>query len=176
MINNPLVCFWRDTSYDSRPGKPLSNKPYLQLVRYWVRVGDVERYSGNTSKTVTKSTTLGITEKSASSFSKTLGIETTVAGSAMYVDLELKIKAEFTWTQSHETSIRKEQQLIETFTISCPEDKNIVYCVWQLYEEYRVVGADGELFTDPNYVFDHTDHTAVFPTREMAPLTTYFMR
>ena len=60
------------------------------------------------------------------------------------------------------------------YTISCPENKNIVYCVWQLIEEYRVVGSDSDFFTDPNYLFDNTYNYTVCPTAELVPMTTYF--
>ncbi len=152
---------------------PLSNQPYLQLVRYWVRVGAVERYSGSTSKTTTRSTTRGTTETSASEFTKTLGIETSVSGS-WFVDFEVKVKTEFSWSESHETSISEEETYEESFTISSPENQNIVYCVWQLVEEYRVVGTDGELFTDPNYLFDDESNSIICPTNETVPMTTYF--
>ncbi|MHB9028877.1 MAG: hypothetical protein ACYC9O_08920 [Candidatus Latescibacterota bacterium] len=177
-----FLCFLQSIPRQKDPywyvwtGLPLSNKPYLQLIRYWVRIGDVERYSSGTSKTTTRTTTRGTTETSAKEFSKTLGIESTVSGNAVYVDLELKIKTEFTWTESQETSIMKEETFQESFTITPPDDRNIVYCVWQLYEEYRVVGTDGEIFTDPNFIFDNKYHATVFPTRELVPMTTYFKK
>ncbi|MBN1290828.1 MAG: hypothetical protein JXB48_03235 [Candidatus Latescibacteria bacterium] len=176
VINNPMIDFMSWDLNDwwlQLPCKPLSNKPYLQLVRFWKRIGDVERYSGSTSKTTTRSTTHGTTETSASEFSKTLGIEASVSGS-WYVDFEVKVKTEFSWTESHETSIMQEETFEESFTISCPENRNIVYCVWQLIEEYRIVGADGKLFIDPNFLFDDTYHVAICPTRELVPMTTYF--
>jgi hypothetical protein len=154
-------------------GKPLSNQPYLQLVRYWVRIGDVERYAGSTSKTTTRTTTRGTTETSASEFTKTLGIEASVSGS-WFVDFEVKVKTEFSWSESHETSIMQEESYEESFTISSPENKNIVYCVWQLVEEYRIVGVDGGEFTDPNYDFDPDYESAACPTSELVPITTFF--
>lgn len=61
----------------------------------------------------------------------------------------------------------------ETFTISCPDNKNIVYCVWQLIDEFRIIGVDGEEFTDPYYKFTPGSHLAVCPTPEYVPMTTF---
>lgn len=163
-IGNPWV--WA-------PSYPISNQPYLQLVQYWVRIGDVERYSGNTSTTTTRTTTRGTTETSASEFTKTLGIEASISGS-WFVDFEVKVKTEFSWSESHETSIMQEESLSESFTIDCPTDKNIVYCVWQLVKEYRIVGTDGNFFTDSSYFFDNNFNSAMCPTSELVPMTTYF--
>lgn len=179
VIGQMFLCYCQSSPPQPGPywyawsSKPLTSQPYLQLVRYWVRVGDVERYSGNTSKTTTRSTTRGTTETSASEFSRTLGIETTISGS-WYVDLELKVKAEFSWKESHETSIMHEETFGESFTIACPENKNLVYCVWQLIEEYRIVDENGDFFTDPDFLFDDAYHSTICPTRELVPMTTYF--
>ena len=155
------------------PCNPLESQPYLQVVRYWVRVGDVERYAGGTTTTITRTTTRGTTETSASEFTKTLGIEASISGS-WFVDFEVKIKTEFSWSESHETSIMQEESYEESFSIAAPEAKNIVYCVWQLVEEYRIVGLNGGDFTDPHYEFDPAYHTAACPTSELVPVTTYF--
>ena len=68
----------------------------------------------------------------------------------------------------------REEAFQESFTISCPVDRNIVYCVWQLVEEYRIVGDNGGLFVDQNFLFDNKYHSTLLPTRELVPMTTYF--
>jgi len=152
---------------------PLSSAPYLQHIRYWVRLGIVERYSGSTSVTVTRSTTRGMERTEAEEFGMSIGMEATVSG-GFFVDFSVTLRTELSYSSSTSLTVSEEETVEESFTISCPDNKNIVYCVWQLVDEFRIIGVDGEEFTDPNYRFTAGSHLAICPTPEFVPMTTYF--
>lgn len=157
----PMLCY------------PLSSHPYLQHVRYWVRLGDVERYSGSTSLTVTRSVTRGVERTEAEEFGMSIGMETTASG-GFFVDFSVTLRTEFSYSSSVELSVSEETTTEEAFTISCPDNKNIVYCVWQLVDEFRIIGVDGQVYSDPNYRFFGPSLTAICPSNEFVPMTTYF--
>jgi hypothetical protein len=166
-----------DVYYDYGEGpmglNPLSSAPYLQHIRYWVRLGIIERYSGSTSTTTTRSTTRGIERTEAEEFGMSIGMEASVSG-GLFVSFSMTLRTEFSYSSSTSLSVSEEETVEESFTIACPDNKNIVYCVWQLVDEFRIIGADGELFTDPNYQFTPGTHLAIVPEPEFVPLTTYF--
>ncbi len=152
---------------------PLSSAPYLQHKRYWVRLGIIERYSGSTSTTTTRSTTRGIERNSAQEFGMSIGMEASVSG-GLFVEFSMTLRTEFSYSSSTSLTVSEEETVEESFTIACPDNMNIVYCVWQLVDEFRIIGADGELFTDPNYQFTPGTHVAIVPAPEFVPMTTYF--
>lgn len=152
---------------------PLSSAPYLQHVRYWVRLGNVERYSGSTSVTVTRSTTRGMERTEAEEFGMSIGMEATASG-GFFVEFSVTLRTEFSYSSSTSLSVSEEETVEESFTITCPDNRNIVYCVWQLVDEFRIIGSDGEAFADPNYRFAAGSHLAICPEPEFVPMTTYF--
>ena len=152
---------------------PLSSAPYLQHKRYWVRLGNVERYSGSTSTTTTRTTTRGIERTEAEEFGMSIGMEATASG-GLFVEFSVTLRTEFSYSSSTSLTVSEEETIEESFTIACPDNMNIVYCVWQLVDEFRIIGADGELFTDPNYQFTAGTNIAVVPAPEFVPVTTYF--
>lgn len=152
---------------------PLSSAPYLQHIRYWVRLGIVERYSGSTSVTVTRSTTKGIERTRAEEFGMSIGMEATASG-GLFVSLSVTLRTEFSYSSSTSLTVSEEETVEESFTIACPDNKNIVYCVWQLVDEFRIIGVDGEPFADPWFRFTDGSHLAVCPEAEFVPMTTYF--
>lgn len=151
---------------------PLSSRPYLQHVRYWVRLGDPERYSGSTSVSVTRSTTRGVERTQAQEFGMSIGMEASVSG-GLFVEFSMTLRTEFSYSSSTAFSVSEEETVEESFNITCPDNRNIVYCVWQLVDEFRIIGADGEPFTDPVYQFTAGSLGAVYPT-DFVPMTTYF--
>lgn len=62
----------------------------------------------------------------------------------------------------------------ESFTISCPDNQNIVHCVWQPVDEFTIGGVDGKIFTDPNYQFTLGTKLVVCLEPEFVSMTTYF--
>jgi hypothetical protein len=86
----------------------------------------------------------------------------------------MTLRTEFSYSSSTSLTVSEEETVEESFTIACPDNMNIVYCVWQLVDEFRIIGADGELFTDPNYRFTSGTNIAVVPAPEFVPVTTYF--
>jgi len=152
---------------------PLSSAPYLQHIRYWVRLGIVERYSGSTSVTVTRSTTRGMERTEAEEFGMSIGMEATASG-GFFVDFSVTLRTEFSYSSSTSLTVSEEETVEESFTIACPDNQNIVYCVWQLVDEFRIIGVDGEPFADPWFRFTDGSHLAVCPEPEFVPMTTYF--
>ena len=152
---------------------PLSSAPYLQHVRYWVRLGIIERYSGSTSVTVTRSTTIGMERTEAEEFGMSIGMEATASG-GFFVEFSVTLRTEFSYSSSTSLTVSEEETVEESFTIACPDNKNIVYCVWQLVDEFRIIGVDGEPFEDPEYWFTAGSHLAICPEPEFVPMTTYF--
>jgi hypothetical protein len=157
----------------SMASRPLLSAPYLQHIRYWVRLGIVERYSGSTSVTVTRSTTRGMERTKAEEFGVSIGMEATASG-GFFVDFSVTLRTEFSYSSSTSLTVSEEETVEESFTIACPDNQNIVYCVWQLVDEFRIIGLDGEEFTDPNYRFTAGSNLAVCPAPEFVPITTYF--
>ena len=151
----------------------LSSRPYLEHVRYWRRIGIVERYSGSTSVTVTRSTTKGVQRTEAEEFGTSIGMEATASG-GFFVDFSVTLRTELSYSSSTELSVSEEETVEESFTISCPENKNIVYCVWQLVDEFRIIGLDGKPFTDPYCGFRESSLQTVCPSSDFVPVTTYF--
>ncbi len=167
------VTYIPHSSYGYMGCNPLSATPYLQHIRYWVRLGTVERYSGSTSVTVTRSTTRGMERTEAEEFGMSIGMEASVSG-GLFVEFSMTLRTEFSYSSSTSLSVSEEETVEESFTITCPDNRNIVYCVWQLVDEFRIIGVDGEEFTDPNYVFPAGSHLAICPAPEFVPMTTYF--
>ncbi|MBN1884279.1 MAG: hypothetical protein JW876_01985 [Candidatus Krumholzibacteriota bacterium] len=161
------------SSYGVMNCNQLSASPYIQHVRYWVRLGSVERYSGSTSVTVTRSTTRGVETTKAEEFGRTIGMSATVSG-GLFVNFSATLSAEFSYSSSTSITVSEEETVEESFTIACPDNKNIVYCVWQLVDDFRIFGPGGEPYEDPNYRFTPGTHRAVCPTAEFVPMTTYF--
>ncbi len=167
------VTYIPHTGYGDMGCNALSSTPYLQHVRYWVRLGVVERYSGSTSVTVTRSTTRGMERTEAQEFGMSIGMEASVSG-GLFVSFSMTLRTEFSYSSSTSLSVSEEETVEESFTITCPDNRNIVYCVWQLVDEFRIIGVDGEEFTDSYYRFTAGTHLAVCPEPEFVPMTTYF--
>lgn len=159
VLNGALVLHPTCSAYPSTAYQALSAAPVLQLARYWVRVGEIKRYAGGTVTSYTYSKTTGTESTEAYSFTETLGLSATASGGVGFAEVETTVSAEFSATQSFESTFAQETTVEETVEIAPEIGKNVAYAVWQLYEEFRFVNAtpnaDGEyeLFTDPKYAF-----------------------
>ena len=155
-------------------GYPVDDWPTLQDVRYCVRLADVEYYAGGIEISVERSVTTGMSETTAESFSKTLGIEASVSGS-WFVDFSVTVSTEFQWTESSETTYGAATTETTSFTIGHEADKNVGYAVWTLVEEFRFVDDAGEPFTDWAYAFaPDSIASATHRTPTTVPVSTYF--
>jgi len=153
---------------------PLDERPILQYVRYWARLGGVEYYAGGIETSVERSVTKGMSETRAESFTKTLGIEASISGS-WFVSFSMSVRTEFEWSESTETTYSSEETTTEIFTISPEADKNLAYSVWTLVEEFRFIDQNGDPFTDWAYEFDPDSiASATHRTATTVPVTTYF--
>ena len=153
---------------------PLGDRPTLQYIRYWVRLGEVEYYAGGIETSVERSVTTGMSETRAESFTKTLGMEASMSGS-WFVSFSVSVRTEFEWSESTETTYSSEETTTETFTISPEADKNLAYTVWSLVEEFRFIDENGDPFTDWGYGFDPDSiASATHRTATTVPVSTYF--
>lgn len=153
---------------------PLADRPILQYVRYWARLGGVEYYAGGVETSVERSVTTGMSETRAESFTKTLGMEASLSGS-WFLSFSVSVRTEFEWSESTETTYSTEETTTETFTISPEPDKNLAYAVWTLVEEFRFIDENGDPFTDWAYEFDPDSiASATHRTTTTVPVTTYF--
>jgi hypothetical protein len=166
---------------------PLEREPLLQLVRYWQRKGRVERYPAGTTTTVERTWTEGSKDESTYTFTETLALE---GGGGIDFDLwgvlkgkltvTLNIEFEASQTLSSETWM--ETETIDSFEVSLDDETNLVYCVWQLVEEFRFVDpvpdpVTGEYvpFTDSGYEFtEESLEPMVFLTEVVVPDSTPF--
>jgi hypothetical protein len=149
-----------DPTFDSVDTLPLENMPQLQLVRYWQRLGPVRRYSGATTTTVEQEVTRGTKSTTSLGFGFTIGVETTVGVDAILAKTSLTVKAEFSGEFETEYEITESTTETETYEVSAEQEQNLVFVVWQLVEEYRIVIQDGSTwvtYTDPHYEFLDTD-------------------
>ncbi len=167
-------------TFNEQSTPPLENTPFLQLVRYWKRLGPVQRYSGATTTTITRSYTQGSSRTETSSFAFTLGVSTTVSGDALFASTSVTVSAEFSAEFEEEVTISESVTESNTFEVAAGQDENIVFTVWQLVEEYRFV-TNGETagawipFEDPHYTFLATDLAPlVGPTTEVVKYSWAF--
>lgn len=152
-------------TFQGEAGQPLTETPQLQLVRYWRRIGPVTRYSGATTTSVTRSVTRGSETTRTESFAYTLGVSTTVSGGGAFVQASATVSAEFSGEFENEYTISESVTETETYEVVAEQDENLVFVVWQLVDEYRIVVQDdsGEWVTydDPAYDFLESDLEAL---------------
>lgn len=149
-------------TFQSENATPLSpeNLPQLQLVRYWQRLGAVQRYSGATTTSIERSVTRGTEQTRTQSFAYSIGVETTVSGGGAFVEAEATVSQEFSREVETEVTISEEVTETEEYEVEADQDENLVFAVWQLVEDYRIVTrVDGEWvpFEDPAYEFLEED-------------------
>ncbi len=140
--------------------QPLANIPHLQLVRYWQRVGSVERYSGATTTTIERSVTRGSSTTETESFAYSIGVSTTVSGGGAFASASLTVSAEFSGEFESEYTIEESVTETESYSVAAEQDENLVFAVYQLVEEYRFVHDNSgtwEPYEDPGYEFVAAD-------------------
>lgn len=146
--------------FQGQPTQPLEESPQLQLVRYWQRVGPVERYSGATTTSIERSVTRGSETTRTESFAWSVGVSTTVTGGSAFVQASATVSTEFSGETSSEYTISQSVTETETYEVAAGQDENLVFAVWQLVDEYRVVvreGGEWVTFNDPGYEFREED-------------------
>lgn len=154
-----------------------ANRPTLQLIRYWVRLGEVKSFAGGAAVTEERTTTTGTSSTETSTFSSTLSVEAEVSGGGLFASASVSTSASFTSTQGFSSTESTEETVTKSFTVSPQSGTNLLYSVWQLYEEIRYVsgtGADAELYDVQAYEFDEGSLRFVFPTDEIVPISAYY--
>jgi hypothetical protein len=146
--------------FQGQPTLPVTEDPQLQLVRYWQRLGPVERYSGATTTTIERSVTRGSETTRTESFAYTVGVSTTVSADFLFGSVSTTISAEFGSEYEESTTISESVTNSETYSVTAEQDENLEFAVWQLVDEYRVVtqhGGDWVTYSDPAYEFLEDD-------------------
>jgi len=163
---------------NAKAHEKIQNTPYLQMVRYWKRLGDPLRYSGATTTTTSISTTKGSETTETYSFGISVGVSATVEAGAIFASVSTTVSTEFESEYSTEITISESETVTKEYTVEAAQDENLVFCVWQLIEEYRIVASiDGEWVTyeDPSYVFDESSIEAlVVPTDNIKNISYSF--
>jgi len=131
-------------SRDDVTGPKLESKPVIQMVRYWVPV-NVKRIPAGTKLTTSTSITHGFDAGFTYSLSITTGV--TVNSGIFSFNQQMQETFGFSFNYNYQKTVT------ETKEVLAPDDKNTVFVVWQLVEEFRVVDEEGKLFTDPHYDF-----------------------
>ncbi len=126
-------------------GLAMSTMPRYQLIEYW-RPIKVFRVPAGVSKSATIKTHFGVKTDYS------IGIETTFGFSAGMEGLG-EFSSEITLNSSYSISTNSWDEYVDTTTITPDKGKNVVFVAWQRVNEIRLIGNDGEIFQDPNYIF-----------------------
>jgi hypothetical protein len=134
---------------------PLEKAPRLQLIRFYKPI-EIWRLPAGSSWEKTVSYSNKWEKEYYVEFSLTVGIDISLFST------ELSSTFGSAWSYSGTVSES------ETMSYNAPADKDVLYIVWQLYEEYRIVDEEGHLFTDPNYEFRSMEVITI-PTDHIVP-------
>lgn len=138
--------------------RSIEELPYLRRDRYWQRVWIANENSyfkvliGDTEYDMSVSYTTGTSTTETESFGRSV---TTSAG----LDFgALKASVEVTISQSFSTSvtIHDEKTIEETYKVFGEDGKYVQFQVWEGVEIFTVTDAEGNPYTDPNYVVEPT--------------------
>ncbi len=138
----------------------LENTPRLQLMRYYKPIRCWRLPAGAYwSKEI--SYTNSWTEEMHVEFSLTMGY----GGELFSSEIKSIFGSswEYNWSETES----------ETLSYTAPNDKNVMYIVWQLFEEYRLINAEGNIFSDPNYQFKSMEVVSI-PTNHIVPRAYLF--
>lgn len=163
IIKSPVLANPPSSQTSSDQLQPLQTQPLMQIVDFWRKVGTTQRYAAGTSVSYTTSETTGTTTTSTNSMNVTVGASATGGIGAFSATVSTQFSD--TWTNSVQVS--SSQTSSKTFTATPSQTKSMVYVVWQLVYEVRIVrkataaeiaaGTDGGTgyvpYNDPNYTF-----------------------
>jgi hypothetical protein len=156
---------------------PDDDTPTLQLIRYWIRLGEAESYAGGAEQTRSTTTTTGTSTTSTQTFTETLSIEAEASGGGLFASASVTASSSFTATQGFSSTQTVEEEVTKTFTVSPRSGTNLLYSVWQLIEEVRYVngtGPDASLYDVQGYEFDEQSVRFVYATAEIVPISAYY--
>lgn len=176
LVDEGVIVTDPDIHADAQP-LPAGQTPTLQLIRYWVRIDGPESFAGGAEVSRSTTTTTGTSSTNTQTFSQTLSVEAEASVGGLFASASVKTSASFTSTQGFSSTTSTEESITKTFTVSPISGTNLLYSVWQLYEEIRYVsgtGPDAELFDVTAYDFDQGSLRFVFPTDEIAPISAYY--
>lgn len=136
--------------------RSLQNPIYLRRDRYWQRVWIANENSyfkvliGDTEYDLSVSYTSGTSKTETETFGRSV---TTSAGLGFGA---LKASVEVTISQSFSTSVTlyDEMTVEETYKVFGEDGKYVQFQVWEGVEIFTITDAEGNPYTDLNYVFD----------------------
>lgn len=131
--------------------KPLQAKPHLQIVRYWALADPqtVYRMSPGEGAAIAAQVRVGVDEASRRSFGAAIGAE----GEREVKLFNLLVNSQFAHAYLPNERPATESILPVERTIEPSRDYRIA-ALYRLVHEIRIVNADGQMFSDPNYRFD----------------------
>lgn len=161
--------------YSTGEGLPLATEPQIQLVRYWVRLGPPQRYPGGTTTSVTRSYTTGSEQSKTFEFGGSIGVSVTAGVDAVFASVSTTVSTEFSYNNTSTSTVSESTTDSSTFTVELEPDMNLVYCVWQLVDEYRIVHPNREVddATGDQVWVTYHDDSYEFAPESMEPLTVY---
>jgi len=160
---------------------PITERPRLRWYRYWTRKPDqCWRISEGSSHWREWEHQYSYTETDARSFSETIGVTSSVGSEFKALSAELSVEFSETSGSSHSISITRVDIEREGIDAKCPMGKNMVFCVWELVDEFHFVDSQGndyfqwpDGFTNPYYLWLEWSKQIV-PHEEMLTDSTYF--
>lgn len=132
--------------------KPLQEKPRLQVVRYWVLAdpeAGVSKLAPNEGASISTQVKVGVYEGSRKSFAPTIG----AVGDREVELFNLLVNSQFDTEYLPNERSAGESILPVQETVN-PADYYQIAAVYKLVQEFRLVNASGQPYTDPNYQFD----------------------
>ena len=161
------------------PLHPITERPRLRWYRYWKK-NQCWQISEGSEHHAEWEHQYSYTETDATSFSETLNVSTTVGAEFKALSSELSIGFSETSAHSHSISITEVDIVREGIDAKCPMGKNMVFCVWELIDEFDFVDSQGNDYfqwpvrnTNPYYLWLESS-TQIVPHQEMVTDSTYF--
>lgn len=138
----------------------LDKAPRLQLIRFFKPL-DSWRIPAGGELSSTVEYKIGYEKETYSEFQATVGYS--IGG----------FSAELTATFGQNVKRSEEETDSKTVTYSAPDNNNVLYVEWQMWEEYRFVDENGDIFKDPRFEFGSTSVLTI-PTDHLVPKAYLF--
>jgi hypothetical protein len=116
---------------------------------YWTKVFQVTLGPG-ASYSEEHSYTHGTSETNGMSFGWSIGISTEIGWGPVSTQIETEFHQDF----NHEVTISEESTFTKTYECTAPQDRTVLFALWQLRERYVICDDEGEPWTDAKYELD----------------------
>jgi hypothetical protein len=161
---------------------PITERPHLRWYRYWTRKPDqCWRISEGSSHWKEWEHQYSYSVTDATSFSKTLNVSASIGAEFKALSATLSAGYSETSGYSHSISVTQVDIITEGVDAKCPMGKNMVFCVWELVDEFDFVDSEGEDFfqypkseKNPYYYWPFDSSKRIVPHQEIVTDSTYF--